>query len=533
MSITHFFGLLGGLACFLYGMDLMSNGLELVAGDKLHKIIEKMTKSTIRGLIVGIVVTAAIQSSSGTTVMVVGFVNAGLMTLTQAVGIIMGANIGTTITGQLVALNITAVAPIFAFIGFILKKFVSKNSIKYLGQVILGLGFLFMGMEFMSSSMAPLREYEGFRQMMTTISNPFVGILVGTLVTGLIQSSAASLGILQAIANEGLIGLTGSMYIICGFNIGTCITSVLSSIGTSKNAQRTAAVHVLFNFIGTIIFVIASFIVPIDTFIASISRSLPAAQIANMHTFFNIMATIILLPFGKYLAKLATIVISGKDREQEEMALQYINPKKTVKDPALELTDVRAEVNRMLMIAKENFKMSMEIFYNFEQKKFDTVFHNEGILNFLNSKITKHIIDCLSMQMDENMTGNFTGYMRIVRDIERIGDHAKSIAESAKISNERHLFYSEESTKELTSIQNSINTMFNTVTEDISYAERVNRLRFFSNRVEGFSNTYRNEHMERMKKGACDPESGLIFEKYLSALERIAAYIYNAGKLAM
>ncbi len=531
MDITHFFALLGGLACFLYGMDLMSNGLELVAGDRLHKIIEGMTKSIFRGLLVGIVVTAAIQSSSGTTVMVVGFVNAGLMTLQQAVGVIMGANIGTTVTGQLVALNITAVAPIFAFIGFILNRFVSKNSIKYLGQVILGLGFLFMGMELMSTAMAPLREYEGFRQLMITMSNPIIGILVGALVTGLIQSSAASLGILQAIANEGLIGLTGSMYIICGFNIGTCITSVLSAIGTSKNAQRTAAVHVLFNFIGTIIFVLISFVVPIDTFIESISRNLPAAQIANMHTFFNIMATLILLPFSRHLAKLATMVVSGDDKEQEEMALQYINPRRAVTDASVEITDIRAETNRMLAIAKDNFKMAMELLVNFDHKKYDLIFHNEDILNFLNSKITKHIIDCLSLQMDENMAGNFTGYMRIVRDIERIGDHIKAAADIAKATDERKLSYTEKAVKEMESIQNSINTMFNTIGEDITYAERINRLRFFTNRVDGFVTNYRNTHIERMKNGECDPESGLLFDKCLTSLERISAYLYNVGKL--
>ncbi len=281
MSINYFIGLLGGLAIFLYGMEMMSNGLELVAGDRLRVIIEKMTSNFFKSILVGTIVTAIIQSSSATTVMVVGFVNAGLMTIYQAVGIIMGANIGTTVTGQLVALNISAIAPIIAFIGFTLHSFSKDNKKASLGQAIMGIGFLFMGMEFMSNTMQPLREYPGFVTMMTKFENPLLGVLAGTLITAIIQSSSAALGILQAIANQGIIPFKSSMYIVFGFNIGTCITSVLSTLGSSKNAKRTALVHVLFNIIGTIIFIILSVFVPIDKIVLSFSRDLPAAQIAN------------------------------------------------------------------------------------------------------------------------------------------------------------------------------------------------------------------------------------------------------------
>ena len=254
MSINYFIELLGGLALFLYGMEMMSSGLELVAGDKLRVVIEKMTSNFFKSILVGALVTAVIQSSSATTVMVVGFVNAGLMTIYQSVGIIMGANIGTTITGQLVALNISTLAPIIAFVGFLLNTFSKSKKKKYIGQSIIGLGFLFMGMQFMSDSMAPLRDYPGFASLMTKFDNPILGVLAGTGVTALLQSSSASLGILQAVANQGVISLHSAMYIILGFNIGTCVTSVLSSVGSSKNARRTALVHVLFNIIGKIIF---------------------------------------------------------------------------------------------------------------------------------------------------------------------------------------------------------------------------------------------------------------------------------------
>ena len=292
MKINYLVGLLGGLTLFLYGMDLTSQGLEMAAGNKLQGWIEKFTSNRFKGLIIGTIVTAVIQSSSATTVMLVGFVNAGIMTIEQTIGIIMGANIGTTITGQIVALDIVAAAPLLCFVGFLLLKFTNKNSVlRHTGQAILGLGMLFLGMKTMSSSMAPLADSPEFVHLIAKFQNPLLGILVGTAITCILQSSSASLGILQATANMGLIALRPSMFIICGFNIGTCVTSVLSAIGSNKNAQRTAASHVLFNVIGTALFLILAFIVPVENFITGISRNVPAAQIANMHTFFNIFAT--------------------------------------------------------------------------------------------------------------------------------------------------------------------------------------------------------------------------------------------------
>lgn len=530
MSITYLFGMLGGLALFLFGMDLMSSGLDLVAGNRMRGFVEKVTSSPAKGVLVGTVVTAIVQSSSATTVMLVGFVNAGLMSIFQATSVIMGANIGTTITGQLVALNITKIAPIIAFAGFAMTKGMKKERMQYMGQVVIGLGFLFMGMEYMSSSMAPLRTEPGFISLMTKFSNPFLGIIAGTVVTGAIQSSAAALGILQALANEGLIGLRGCMYIICGFNIGTCITSVLSAIGSSRNAQRTAAVHVLFNFIGTIIFVAASFVIPIDQFVAKYSRDLPAAQIANMHTLFNIATTVLLFPFARQLSNLAIRLVKGDEKEMEELSLRYLNPSLS-SEPIVVYTNVKAETNRMFGIARENFKLAMECFYKFSPEKYDIIFHNEEIINFLNTEITQNIIDSLGDRMDDKLATSFSGYMRIVRDIERIGDHIKAIAETGKKNQEEIDIFSEDSIKEINAIETSIMTMFNTLNEDISKSERNNRLRFFNQKVENYTITYRNLHMERMTKGLCNPQSGLLFEKMLTSLERISAYLSNAGKL--
>lgn len=531
MSINYFIELLGGLALFLYGMEMMSTGLELVAGDKLRVIIEKMTSNFFKAILVGAGVTAIIQSSSATTVMVVGFVNAGLMTIYQSVGIIMGANIGTTITGQLVALNISTLAPIIAFVGFLLNTFSKNKRKRYVGQSIIGLGFLFMGMQFMSDSMAPLRDYPGFVTLMTKFDNPFLGVIAGTAITALLQSSSASLGILQAISNQGVITLHSAMYIILGFNIGTCVTSVLSSVGSSKNARRTALVHVLFNIIGTIIFVTISLFVPIDEIIKGFSRDLPAAEIANLHTTFNIATTILLIPFSKKLADLSFKIIPGIDKEQEEMSLQYINLN-VVKDAPATFTDVKAEIRRLLDIVTMNYESSVSLLSEFDEEKYDEIFRREGVINYLNKQISAFIIDSLGLSMNEKTSANFAAYLRISRDMERIGDHSKNIAEVAKLKYDEKLEFTDMTFEELREINSIIETMFHSAIDKLDKDERITFMRESNELVQKEASNFRNNHMLRMREKICNPESGLLYEKTLAAMERISSYISNASKLA-
>lgn len=532
MSVQYFIELLGGLALFLYGMEMMSSGLELVAGDRLRVVIEKMTSNFFKAILVGAFVTAIIQSSSATTVMVVGFVNAGLMTIYQAVGIIMGANIGTTVTGQLVALNVSQIAPIIAFVGFLQNTFSSKKKIKYVGQAVMGLGFLFMGMEFMSEAMEPLREYPGFVTLMTKFENPILGVLAGTAITAIIQSSSASLGILQAVANQGVIPLRSSMYIVFGFNIGTCITSVLSSIGSSKNAKRTALVHVLFNIIGTIVFVLIAFFIPIDEIVKSFSRDVPAAQIANLHTLFNISTSILLFPFSRKLADLSFKLIPGVDKEQEEMSLQFIN-KHIVKDASATFTDIRAEINRMLELINQNYKEAMALLYKFDEDIYDEIFHREQVINYLNKEISAFIIDSLGLSMNEETSSHFASYLRISRDMERIGDHSKNIADVAKLKHEEKMIFTDDAVKELDGLNNIILKMFDAIIGDIDSVGIVKQMRDSNEEIQKDVNIYRNNHMLRMRDKSCDPESGLIFEKTLTAMERISSYISNAAKFAI
>ena len=322
MQFSDLLGLLGGLALFLYGMQMMSSGLEAAAGNRMKSILEKLTANRFMGVLVGAVITAVVQSSSATTVMVVGFVNAGMMTLNQAVWIIMGANVGTTITGLLIALDVGAMAPLVAFIGVVLVVFIKNTKVQNIGQILAGLGVLFIGMDMMSGAMSPLRESQFFIDLMSNFSNPVLGILFGAAFTAIIQSSSAAVGILQTLSSTGVLPLTSAAFVLFGTNIGTCITALLASIGTNRNARRTTVIHLLFNVIGTVLFTFLILFFPVTALIESMVVG-PKAQIATMHTTFNIVTTILLLPLGNYLAKLAIKILPElPEEERKEMHLE-------------------------------------------------------------------------------------------------------------------------------------------------------------------------------------------------------------------
>ena len=526
-------GLLGGLVLFLYGMNLMSQGLELVAGNKLQKVIERFTSNRLSGILIGALVTAVIQSSSATTVMVIGFVNANLMTLTQAVGVIMGANIGTTVTGQLVALNIVKIAPIFAFIGFVMAYFVKgSRKTKFVGYAVLGLGVLFMGMNMMSEAMKPLRDAPEFVELLTSLHNPVLGIFAGIIITGIIQSSSASLGILQVIANEGLIPIAGSMYIICGFNIGTCVTSLLSSIGASKNARRAAVIHILFNIIGTFIFLTASIVFRLDEFVAVIAGDTPAAQIANMHTMFNVSTTILLFPFAKLLVKLSSRIIAGEDGFKEHKSLKFITTTHD-KTPLALLTDVRAETLRMLRMTKKNFDLVMGNFCAYNESTKEELYDVEEVINFLNDAISRTIIDELPQSKDPKLSEKYTDYLRIVRDLERMGDHIKNLYEEYTSIVQAESEFSPECFVEMDEIEKSINEMYELITSQKSQEEKVYVLQKSYKDLGRLNESVRSRHMERMKAGQCRSDASVAYEKMLIALDRINSYLSNVGKLVV
>ena len=386
-------GLMGGLGLFLYGMNLMGDGLQKSAGAKLKKIIELLTSNVIMGVLVGMLVTMVIQSSSATTVMVVGFVNAGIMSLTQAIGVIMGANIGTTVTAQLVSLDVDFLAPISLGIGIVIYMFAKKSKTRHIAEILLGFGILFTGMEFMKDAVSPLKEYEGFTNMLLSFgSNPILGVLMGFAITAIVQSSSASMGMLIALASEGLIPITAALPILYGENIGTCVTSLISSIGATKNARRAAVMHLTFNLIGSLIFM---FILsgPIVKLVTYIDPDNTARQIANAHTLFNVINVLILLPFNKLIVKLAIKLVPETEGEEEDdnKIIKYIDDR-MIETPSIALTNTLKETIRMGEKAKECFNYSMEGILENSEKKVEKAFKKERHVNELQKSILSYLL---------------------------------------------------------------------------------------------------------------------------------------------
>lgn len=530
MDTWYVIGMLGGLALFLYGMNSMGDGLELAAGNKMQKILEKLTTNKFLGVFVGLVVTAVIQSSSATTVMVVGFVNSNLMNLSQAVNVIMGANIGTTVTGQLIALNITKFAPLFAFVGLLLTMSKSMKR-RYYGKVVIGLGFLFMGLTMMSDSMAPLREWEPFVDAMKNISNPFMGVLIGAVFTAIIQSSSASVGILQALAMQGLVPFHTALYIVLGQNIGTCITSVLASLGANRNAKRAAISHVLFNLIGTVVFILVSFTLPLEEWIVGFTPDNPMAQIANLHTLFNVTTTILLLPFSGYLAELASAIMPAKKGEQETgKRLLFVNPN-AFGDNMVMFANLRQEILRMLGLTKDTFAETMQTFEKYEDAKIAKIREHYDVIHYLNSEMTKVSVDFLSHQLGQQQSETLTNWIRVISNLDRAGDYSLHISEILQTSESRDLSYSETAHAEAQTLSNLVMSMFDDIREQ-AVDDEFNLREIYSSKyqVDSLIENYRNKHLIRMREGLCEAEAGLNYDKFLSHIERIASHLVQVAE---
>lgn len=536
MKTTDILMLLGGLALFLYGMQMMSNGLETAAGNKMKQILEKLTSNRIKGVLVGAIITAVIQSSSATTVMVVGFVNTGLMTLNQAVWVIMGANIGTTITGQLIALDIGAIAPLIAFLGVACIMFVKNEKVRHISSIFAGLGVLFIGMDMMGDAMAPLQDSATFINFMTTFKNPLMGIAIGAIFTALIQSSSASVGILQALASTGMIPLSSAVYILFGQNIGTCITAVLAAIGTRPNAKRTTIIHLMFNIIGTIIFTIISLTTPFVSIMEGITSD-PVAQIANVHTTFNIITTLLLLPFGTYMAKLATKILPESQEETEQVQhLKYIVPFESnypVGHATLVISQIQREVTRMIEKVKANVEASYNALLKGEGASLDEIEETEEYIDYLNTEISRYIVRLMSVEMSEADTRRINNYYLALSNIERIGDHAMNIAEYTKNMKKWDISFSDDARTEIKKMkQVSMNILdvidFTDATTPAAQLETISKYEFLMDDME---KKYRKRQIKRAKKGDCKAESGILFSELLTDFERIGDYALNIGEL--
>ena len=536
MQISDVLGLLGGLALFLYGMQMMSAGLEAAAGNRMKRILERLTSNRILGVLVGAGITAVIQSSSATTVMVVGFVNSGMMTLRQAVWIIMGANIGTTVTGLLIALDVGAMAPLLAFVGVAFVVFLKKPILHHWGQIIAGLGVLFLGMGMMSDAMMPLRESQVFIDLMTKMSNPLLGILVGMVFTAIIQSSSASVGILQTLAASGLIGLHSAAFILFGQNNGTCITAVLAAIGTSRSAKRTTIIHLLFNVIGTVIFTTLCILTPLTGLIESLLPATPAGQIAALHTTFNIVTTLLLLPFGTHLAKIAERILPDRVSDDvNQRQLLYIKPVDSTHEPhrigtsAIALTGISRELNRMAEIVESNVRDSFLTVLDGTPKRLPAVEDTEETIDFLNKEISNYISSVIVYETNERDSARISAFFKISGNLERIGDHAMNISEYTKLMEEKKIAFSEETKNEIRQMQSVSQEAMQLIypLESITTA-RLEKIAQMEQKIDDMTAAMRQSQIQRMHAGA--DESAVIYSELLTDFERIGDHILNIGE---
>lgn len=525
MTTDNILSLFGGLALFLYGMHMMSEGLEEAAGDKMKQVLEKLTKNRFLGIIVGALITAVIQSSSATTVMVVGFVNSGLMTLQQAVWIIMGANIGTTITGQLVALSVSDMAPILAIIGVVLVTFISNKKVNSFGEILAGLGVLFIGMSMMSDAMSPLRHEPMFVEFMTTISNPFIAVLFGAAFTALIQSSSASVGILQTIAMGGLIPLSSSIYIIFGQNIGTCITAVLAALGAKRSAKRTTIIHLSFNMIGTAFFMIMIQFVPFVDWMVALTDS-PAAQIANTHTIFNITTSILLIPFGTYLAKLAeTVLPVHPDENENEITLSFIDDK-NIGNTAIAMYNLRKEANAMLELTQINLIQSVGRMTG-NNYSFEEIDQREDKINGINYKVAEYMSKVSLLQMNQHESNICNALYKTFADIERVGDHAFNIAQYS-VGMDKNTLDSQMCAQinELTALL--IETIDILMHEDVLKIESDGEvIEAIEQKIDDLTALYRQQQIERLINKEVDAKDCVTFSQMMTDIERISDHLLN------
>lgn len=528
MSLTNVISLLGGLALFLYGMQMMSQGLEAAAGNRMKQILEKLTANRIMGVVLGAVITAVIQSSSATTVMVVGFVNSGLMTLSQAVWIIMGANIGTTITGQLIALDAGAVAPMIAFIGVVLIVFLKNEKSHYIGGILAGLGILFIGMDMMSASMSPLAESDSFINILTRFENPILGILAGMVFTALIQSSSASVGILQALAASGIVSLNSAAYILFGQNIGTCITALLASVGTNRNAKRATVIHIMFNVIGTILFTTLCLVTPLIFWMQEITPGSVPGQIANMHTLFNVVTTIVLLPFGNRMTELAKIIMpDGHDKNNVNNHLVTVN-KEGLGQSAIGIEETKKELEHMLGMARENVHCAFDVFISRDKDALAVIEKREDDVDCLNKEISRYITTAIPHESTETGSKMFSAYLTITGNIERISDHAMNIAGYSKMCNEMDASFSDTAKKEVKYIQDICDRLFGYLFNIGSDAiEWHTKVACMEQLIDDITREYRDNMFRRIQNEACSYQGSILYSEMLTDFERIGDHALN------
>ncbi len=531
MEISVIVSLMGGLGLFLLGMKQMSDGLEKAAGAKMRSILEAVTTNRLLGTLVGILFCAVIQSSSATTVMVVSFVNAGMMTLYQAAGVIMGANIGTTVTSQLVSFNLSAYAPVFLFIGVILTQFVKNDRVKKIGEVILGFGVLFMGLSVMSGSMSSLKDSPQVANLLGGLTNPFLGVVMGTIITAIIQSSSVTVSIVLLMAQQGLLELPICFYIILGCNIGACMSAMLASLSGKKDAKRAALIHLFFNIIGTVIIYLVLTVAGglVLEIIMKISGGNPGRCVANAHTLFKICQGIVLLPFTTWIVKLTYLAVPGEETTGDSKYQLFYIGKTAMFSPTTAVIEAVMELEHMGALAYENLNRGLNALIELDQAKIDKVYEVEKQINFMNHAITDYLVKIGQMTLPIDDSRSIGALFHVVNDIERIGDHAENLADSARNRIADNIAFSGAGLEELKAISEKVNTILQYSIDMFAHNTKhhMQDIIDLENEIDEMERQFQKNHVERLTKNECTAASGMLFSDAISGFERVADHATN------
>lgn len=532
MSVSMILAMAGGLGLFLFGMEQMSDSIEKVAGAKLRRILEIFTTNRFMGMLVGIVFTGIVQSSSACTVMVVSFVNSGLMNLYQAAGVIFGANIGTTVTSQLISFNLSEIAPLFLLAGVLVMMFCKKQSVKKIAEVVIGFGILFVGLSTMSEAMEGMKNVPQVVDLLKSLQNPFLATLVGIILTSIIQSSSVTVSIVLLLASQGLLDLPITLYIILGCNIGSCTTALLAAMSGKKDAKRAALIHFLFNVIGTVIIYILLLLAQdsIVNLIHSISSD-NGRFVANAHTIIKVFQVLILFPFSRQIVKLACLCVPGEDKKinyRESYQLKYIG-EKVVFNPATAVVEVMKELERMASLANENLNRAMNALITLDEEDIEEVYEVEKNINFLNHAITDYLVKINQTTLPIEDLKSLGALFHVVNDIERIGDHAENVADAARQRRETGVGFSKEAQKEMGEMLDMVDKIIQYAIEMFMQSDemRLHDVELLEDKVDAKEKELQKAHVARLTKGECTPEAGMMFSDIVSGLERVADHATN------
>ena len=534
MTVSNIVELLGGLGAFLFGMKYMGDGLELAAGSKMKDLLEKLTRNKILGFLLGMFVTVVIQSSSATTVMVMGFINAGIMDLAQATGVIFGANIGTTITSILIALDVSAIAPFCICVGAFMMLYTKKAKLKHIGQVILGFGLLFQGLHTMSAAMKPLGQVVWFQSFIMNAKDPILGILVGALICAVIQSSSAAVGIVQALALQGLMPLHFASYLICGINIGSAMPTILASMSARNNAKRAAMIYLIYNVVGCVVMAPVTMLTPYTDLIERLIPD-PMFQVSVVHILFKVVAAAILLPCTNLVVKL-TYKLIPKQKHEDAARLEFIDVN-LVGNPSVSLLQIRSEVDRMAKLVDENLSLAMEGILAGEPRHAETITENEGVIDYLTDAISDYLVKFNVQELSATDANYVRRVFQALSDLERIGDYAEHLLHISERCTEKSLTYSDTARQEVTELYDNVKQLYSTAvarfhTQDLGIDSLKHLARLERENRKKTKQAQQN-HMDRLRAGECSAEAGIMFGEVLTSLNRVGGHSINIAEAAV